>query len=120
MLFLRAEGFFCSLDLSKLQSLIKERFKKFSAVLFYSVLVIKTRDLDCIRIRILLKCWIRIRIRITESGSTALKITRKTFKCLRFFPLLNSGYFQACEPDQPQPPKQTQRSKTSIHLRQVT
>jgi hypothetical protein len=31
----------------------------------------------------------------------------------------NGRFWQACEPDQPQPPKQTQRSKTSIHLRSV-
>ncbi len=54
---LRAEVFSCSLDISKLQSLIK---KNFWSVFFSSILVIKNLYPDWIRIH--LKCWIRIRI----------------------------------------------------------
>jgi hypothetical protein len=66
---MRAEGFFCSLDvlygglgISKLQSLIKKDFLKFRLYFFLSFLVFKILDPGWIRIRILLKCWIRIRI----------------------------------------------------------
>ncbi len=57
---MRAEGFFCNLDMlygglgiGKLQFLIKKIFF-FSAVIFFQFLVIKALDPD----------WIRIRIRI--------------------------------------------------------
>ncbi len=68
---LRAEGFSCSLDVLygglgiKLQFLIKNILKTFSAVIFSSsIVVIKILDPDWIqirihiRIRIQLKCWI--------------------------------------------------------------
>jgi hypothetical protein len=58
---LRAEGFFCNLDIlygglgiGKLQFLIKKNLTFFSAVFFFQFLVIKALDPD----------WIRIRIRI--------------------------------------------------------
>jgi hypothetical protein len=58
---LRAEGFFCNLDIlygglgiGKLQFLIEKNLIFFSAVIFFQFLVIKALDPD----------WIRIRIRI--------------------------------------------------------
>jgi hypothetical protein len=57
-----AEGFSCSLDMSKLQFLIQKRKRNFCCI-FLLFLVIKTLDPDWIRIRIRirihLKCWIR-------------------------------------------------------------
>jgi hypothetical protein len=61
---MRTEGFSCSLGISKLQFLIKKRYKLISVVIFLQFLVIKTLDPDWIRIRIDLKCWIRIQVRI--------------------------------------------------------
>jgi hypothetical protein len=56
---LRAEGFFCNLDIlygglgiGKLQFLIKKNLIFFSAVIFFQFLVIKALDPDWIRIRI--------------------------------------------------------------------
>jgi hypothetical protein len=56
---LRTEGFFYNLDIlygglgiGKLQFLIKKKFKKFSAVIFFKFLVIKALDPYWIRIRI--------------------------------------------------------------------
>ncbi len=56
---LRAEGFFCNLDIlfgglgiGKLQFLIKKKNNFFSAVIFFQFLVIKALDPDWIRIRI--------------------------------------------------------------------
>ncbi len=56
---MRAEGFFCNLDIlygglgiGKLQFLIKKNFIFFFAVIFFQFLVIKALDLDWIRIRI--------------------------------------------------------------------
>jgi hypothetical protein len=56
---LRAEGFFCNLDIlygglgiGKLQFLIKKNLIFFSAVIFFQFLVIKALDPDLIRIRI--------------------------------------------------------------------
>jgi hypothetical protein len=43
---LRAEGFSCSLDISKLQFLNKKRYKKILAVFFLQFLVFKTLDPD--------------------------------------------------------------------------
>jgi hypothetical protein len=61
----RAEGFSCIFDKNKLQFLIKKRKKYFCCIFFLPYLVINTLDLDWIRIRIHLKCWIRY---ITGSG----------------------------------------------------
>jgi hypothetical protein len=56
---LRAEGFFCNLDvlyrgigIGKLQFLILKKLIFFSAVIFFQFLVIKALDPDWIRIRI--------------------------------------------------------------------
>jgi hypothetical protein len=56
---LRAEGFFCNLDvlyggpgIGKLQFLIKKNFIFFSAVIFFHFLVIEALDPDWIRIGI--------------------------------------------------------------------
>jgi hypothetical protein len=56
---LRAEGFFCNLEIlygglgiGELQFLIKKKFKFFSAVIFFQFLVSKALDPDWIRIRI--------------------------------------------------------------------
>ncbi len=56
---MRAEGFFCNLDIlygglgiGKLQFLIKKKFNFFSAVIYFQFLVIKALDPDSIRIRI--------------------------------------------------------------------
>ncbi len=56
---MRAEGFFCNLDIiyggleiGKLQFLIKKNLIFFSAVIFLQLLVIKALDPDWIRIRI--------------------------------------------------------------------
>ncbi len=46
MFFLGAEGFSCSLDISKLQFLIKKRSKNFQLYFFLQFLVIKTLDPD--------------------------------------------------------------------------
>ncbi len=69
---LRAQGFFYNLDIlygglgtGKLQFLLKKNFNKFSAVIFFQFLVMKS----WIRIEsgsglvVILRCWIRIRIR---------------------------------------------------------
>jgi hypothetical protein len=74
---LRAEGFFCNLDvlygglgIGKLQFLIKKKFNFFfNRNFFLQFLVIRALDPDWIRIRsgsgfvLSLKCWIRIRLK---------------------------------------------------------
>jgi hypothetical protein len=64
---LRAEGLSCSLDISKLQFLIKTRYeKKISAIFFFLIfLPLKPLDPDWIRIRI------RIRIQLIRNHSSA-------------------------------------------------
>jgi hypothetical protein len=71
---LRANGFSCSLNvlyrgqgISKLQFLILKK-KKFRCIFFLQFLVIKSPDPDCIRIRIHLKCWIRIHNSVPNLG----------------------------------------------------
>jgi hypothetical protein len=88
-MFLRAEGFSCSLGvlygglgISKLQFLIKKIEIKFPAINFFSILGHQTLDPD----PQLEKCWIRIRIRIriksmrirNPGGSRRAKRTHKT------------------------------------------
>ncbi len=70
---LRAEGFFCNLDIlygglgiGKLQFLIKKNLTLFSAVIFFKVLVIKALDPDRIRIRIRIGLSLKLRIRIRK------------------------------------------------------
>jgi hypothetical protein len=58
---LRAEVFFCSIDIGELQFLIKKKSSFFS----FSFLSSK----PWIRIRIHLKCWIRIRIHSSDKQS---------------------------------------------------
>jgi hypothetical protein len=68
---LRAEGFFCSLDIlytgfrdKYIKSFDQKKIYKFSAVFFFYFLSSKPWIRIRIRIRIHLKCWIRIHILI--------------------------------------------------------
>ncbi len=81
---MRAEGFFCNLDIlygglgiGKLQFLIKKNVIFFSAVIFFQVLVIKALDPDWIRI------WIGLQPQPLDPDSDPEKMNTDPKPCIR-------------------------------------